>query len=181
MPITNSNSTTDWTLTAEDMLLTFPVTLTSMDGSPAVEGDVMATNNIYFQNIKNLKGDLVNLYENMIKFDVIWTAQQQLGALREPLLWIVSRNNAKYAYKLPTIKQNVTTTLSVTVTEYNIVNDGGKKVTRGEFLLALTEVTAVLFPAVFFGLPHKTRYYSSLLPEVRQHNDLQILLHKTKI
>lgn len=84
--------------TAKDINFTFPIAPNS--GVRIQQTDVAAQEILYWQPKKQLKGNLLTLYENKIYFDVYYKEEETGGNKRDVSVILFGRKNDRYVFNI---------------------------------------------------------------------------------
>ena len=146
---TGTNKTAALKLETEVGNKTNPISSHKVNNVDSLQATVNGAENIYWVDYARLRGNLLGIYGNTLEFKVHFTAAT--GVPRVPRCVIVGHKNAKFIFELPKVNVSQTTTLKVTFREELLSTSAmGKNVTRGQFLLGLSDVQKVMLPAVFY-------------------------------
>ncbi|CAD5124265.1 DgyrCDS12560 [Dimorphilus gyrociliatus] len=140
--------------TVQDINFTFPIAPDS--GIRLQQTDVSGTESLYWQPKKQLIGNLLTMYENKIYFDVYYKELETGGKNKDLSVLLLGRKNDKYVFNIDPIDGGTLTRLNFTLSEAAANQKNGKDIEREQFLLALTDVQAVLLPAVFNDKKHSS-------------------------
>lgn len=137
-----------------------PITPQVIDGTQMAEVLLQGSQAAYWQ-APSLTGDLLKYYEAKISFLAHWVSSDP-GAmpLSNVRLLIIGRNRVQvpFAMSVPNVQKNTMTSIDVVLSLENVIAAGQISFTRGQLLVALTQVQAVLIPATFTTPSHASRY-----------------------
>lgn len=156
LPLTflnDTNLTSSWGLSTEAVSLNTAISTATVGDKKVVQvllGDVA---NAYWFQPSALLGNQLNLYHNEIQFDVFYQETDSSGEPKPLKAIIIGRNDTKLEFALPSVLPDVMTTLNITVREDMLAGN----ISRGEILLALTDVSKLLLPATFSNRKHVSR------------------------
>ncbi|XP_041363873.1 laminin subunit alpha-2-like [Gigantopelta aegis] len=124
------------------------------DGRVYLEAALDGQTEVFWRMPSELQGNLLGIYGSKIEADVTYSAGTPIS--RNAIL--IGRNNVRLVHRFaPLESANVTKPLVVSLTEADWVEEGtSANVTRGKFLLAISDTKMILMPARHASSPHKT-------------------------
>jgi len=144
-------------------LTPIPIAITPqvIDSTQMAEALVQGSQGAYWQ-APLLTGDLLNYYEAQINFVAHWVSSDPGAvALSSIRLMLIGRNRVQvpFAMSVPNVQKNTMTSITVVLSLESVIAAGQPSFTRGQLLVALSQVQAVLIPATFSTPTHASRYY----------------------
>ena len=159
LPLVNDspNYTSAFVLTSEDgTLLSNDVIMTTVNSTYVIQGNLSDFATAYWFTTA-ISGDLVAMYSGYITFTVYYTSVDNMTLLMvDAQVIILGRNGSRLNVAIPRVEPGQMTMIKLTLTE-KTVTQGGRKISRAELLLALTDIRGVMLPAAFSRHSHITR------------------------